>query len=475
MNDAKILDFCSEMWDRQIVPQLAEYIKIPAKSPMFDPDWAERGYVKEAMDLLEHWVRAQPVTGMKVERIQLPGRTPLLFIDIPGKGDDIVLMYGHMDKQPEMTGWNVDLAPWKPVISDDKLYGRGGADDGYATFASLTAIMALNERGMDHSRCVVLIEGCEESGSYDLPFYINHLAPRIGTPSLVICLDSGCGNYDQLWLTTSLRGLAGGTLRVKVLEEGVHSGDASGIVPSSFRILRALLDRIEDPVTGKIRADVLHVDIPAERIAQANEAAHVLGTHVYDKFPWLPGMKPMAGDLEELVLNRTWRPALSITGADGMPALQDAGNVLRPQTAVKISLRIPPTLDPVLASNKLKEMLEANPPYGASVEFEVEKSSMGWAAPSLKSWLSDSIDTASKEFFGPKSAAMGEGGTIPFMGMLQERFPDAQFMVTGLLGPKSNAHGPNEFLHIPTGKKLTASVAKVLRDHYVNRGDKAAA
>ncbi|HVF35924.1 MAG TPA: M20/M25/M40 family metallo-hydrolase, partial [Candidatus Saccharimonadia bacterium] len=396
MNDAKILDFCSEMWDRQIVPQLAEYIKIPAKSPMFDPEWVERGYIKEAMDLLEHWVRAQPITGMKVERIQLPGRTPLMLIDIPGKGDDIVLMYGHMDKQPEMTGWNVDLAPWKPVIADDKLYGRGGADDGYATFASLTAVMALNERGVDHSRCVVLIEGCEESGSYDLPFYINHLAPRIGSPSLVICLDSGCGNYDQLWLTTSLRGLAGGTLRVKVLEEGVHSGDASGIVPSSFRILRALLDRIEDPSTGAIRADVLHVDIPQERVAQAAEAAHVLGTHVYDKFPWLPGMKPMAQDLTELVLNRTWRPALSITGAEGMPALQDAGNVLRPQTAVKISMRIPPTLDPLVASNKLKQMLEDNPPYGAKVEFEVEKSSMGWAAPSLKSWLRDSVDTASK-------------------------------------------------------------------------------
>jgi len=475
MNDAKILDFCSEMWDRQIVPQLAEYIKIPAKSPMFDPDWVERGYMKEAMDLLEHWVRAQPVTGMTVERIQLPGRTPLMFIDIPGKGDDIVLMYGHMDKQPEMTGWNVDLAPWKPVIADDKLYGRGGADDGYATFASLTAVMALNERGVDHSRCVILIEGCEESGSYDLPYYINHLAPRIGSPSLVICLDSGCGNYDQLWLTTSLRGIAGGTLRVKVLEEGVHSGDASGIVPSSFRILRALLDRIEDASTGAIRADVLHVDIPQERVAQATEAARVLGSHVYDKFPWLPGMTPMAQDLTELVLNRTWRPALSITGAEGMPALQDAGNVLRPQTSVKVSMRIPPTLDPMVASNKLKQMLEENPPYGAQVEFEVEKSSMGWAAPSLKSWLRDSVDTASKQYFGPNSAAMGEGGTIPFMGMLQERFPEAQFMVTGLLGPKSNAHGPNEFLHIPTGKKLTASVAKVLRDHYVNRGAPAAA
>jgi acetylornithine deacetylase/succinyl-diaminopimelate desuccinylase-like protein len=474
MNSDKLYDFVAEMWDRQIVPELTEYIRIPNKSPLFDRQWAEHGYMKAALDLIEHWVRAQPISGMTVERLQLPGRTPLLFIDIPGKGDDVVLLYGHMDKQPEMTGWATDLGPWTPVLAGDRLYGRGGADDGYATYASLTAIMALKERGLDHARCVVLIEGCEESGSYDLPFYINFLAERIGSPSLVVCLDSGAGNYDQLWLTTSLRGIAGGTLRVKVLEEGVHSGDASGIVPSSFRILRALLDRIEDPVSGRLRSDLMYVDIPAERVAQAREVAAVLGPEVYTKFPWAGGTRPMADDLAEMVLNRTWRPTLSVTGAEGLPALQDAGNVLRPQTAVKLSVRIPPTLDPVRASNNLKELLEKDPPYGARVEFEVEKSSTGWAAPSLRHWLADSIDTASKTYFGPKSASMGEGGTIPFMGMLQERFPDAQFMVTGLLGPKSNAHGPNEFLHIPTGKRLTAAVAKVVADHYVNRGDRLA-
>lgn len=466
----KVMDFVSEKWDREIVPQLSTYIKIPNKSPMFDPQWSERGYMDEAMSLIESWVRDQPISGMQVERIQLPGRTPLLFIEIPGKGDDTVLLYGHMDKQPEMVGWNVDLAPWKPVLSGDKLYGRGGADDGYATFASLTAIMALKDRGLDHSRCVVLIEGCEESGSYDLPFYINYLANRIGTPSLVVCLDSGCGNYDQLWLTTSLRGLAGGTLRVRVLEEGVHSGDASGVVPSSFRVLRQLLDRIEDPVTGRIRIDPLYVDIPGERIEQAAEASQVLGTAIYDKFPFLPGMQPMGSDLSELVLNRTWRPTLSVTGADGLPSLMDAGNVLRPQTSVKLSVRLPPTMDGERASRLLKEVLENDPPYGSRVEFEVEKSASGWAAPATAEWLRQSVNEASRKYFGPRAAAMGEGGTIPFMGMLQERFPDAQFVVTGLLGPKSNAHGPNEFLHIPTGKKLTASMASVIHEHYVNRG-----
>ena len=472
-NTQKVMDFVSEKWDREIVPQLSTYIKIPNKSPMFDPQWSEHGYMAEAMSLIEAWVRDQPIAGMTVERIQLPGRTPLLFIDIPGKGDETVLLYGHMDKQPEMTGWNVDLAPWTPVLSGDRLYGRGGADDGYATFASLTAIMALKDRGLDHARCVVLIEGCEESGSYDLPFYINHLAQRIGTPSLVVCLDSGCGNYDQLWLTTSLRGLAGGTLRVRVLEEGVHSGDASGVVPSSFRVLRQLLDRIEDPVTGRLRIAPLYVDIPSERIEQAREASNVLGTAIYDKFPFLPGMQPMGQDLSDLVLNRTWRPTLSITGADGLPSLMDAGNVLRPQTSVKLSVRLPPTMDGETASRLLKEALEKDPPYGARVEFEVEKSATGWAAPTTATWLRESVNQASRTYFGPRAAAMGEGGTIPFMNMLQERFPQAQFVVTGLLGPKSNAHGPNEFLHIPTGKKLTASMANVLHEHYVNRGGNA--
>ena len=466
----KVMDFVSEKWDREIVPQLTTYIKIPNKSPMFDPQWVEHGYMAEAMSLIESWVRDQPIAGMTVERIQLPGRTPLLFIEIPGKGEETVLLYGHMDKQPEMTGWNVGLEPWKPVLSGDKLYGRGGADDGYATYASLTAIMALKNSGLDHARCVVLIEGCEESGSYDLPFYINHLANRIGTPSLVVCLDSGCGNYDQLWLTTSLRGLAGGTLRVRVLEEGVHSGDASGVVPSSFRVLRQLLDRIEDPLTGHMRIDPLYVDIPGERIEQAQEASQVLGTAIYDKFPFLPGMHPMGQDLTDLVLNRTWRPTLSVTGADGLPSLMDAGNVLRPQTSVKLSVRLPPTMDGEKASRLLKEALEKDPPYGARVEFEVEKSASGWAAPATAIWLRESVNQASREYFGPRAAAMGEGGTIPFMGMLQERFPQAQFVVTGLLGPKSNAHGPNEFLHIPTGKKLTASMAKVIHEHYANRG-----
>lgn len=466
---AAIDTFVGGLWDDQIVPHLIEYIRIPNKSPMFDPDWVEHGHMERAVELLAGWARAQPIAGMQLEVVRLPGRTPLIYIDIPASGDggsdDCVLLYGHLDKQPEMTGWDDDLGPWTPVLKGDKLYGRGGADDGYAIFGSLAAVMALQQQRVSHARCVILIEACEESGSYDLPAYVDHLAARIGKPSLVVCLDSGCGNYEQLWCTTSLRGMVGGNLSVEVLGEGVHSGDASGVVPSSFRILRALLSRLEDETSGHIKPEGLHMPIPAERQAQARKVAEVLGDAVFDKFPFLEGVRPICDDLAELVLNRTWRPALSITGVAGMPPLESAGNVLRPLTAVKLSLRLPPTLDGEQAGALVRTTLLDAPPYGAKVSLSLEKSSTGWNAPALAPWLETAIDDASRACFGKPAMYMGEGGSIPFMGMLGEKFPDAQFMITGVLGPHSNAHGPNEFLHIPMGKKVTACVSHVLAAH----------
>ncbi|WP_338339071.1 M20 family metallopeptidase [Xanthomonas euvesicatoria] len=470
MDSAKIDQFISDTWDREIVPQLVDYIRIPNKSPMFDADWVAHGYMEQAVVLMETWARAQAIDGMQVEVVRLEGRTPLIFIEIPAtgpeSGEDTVLLYGHLDKQPEMTGWDPDLGPWEPVLRDDKLYGRGGADDGYAIFGSLAAILALRNQGLPHARCVVLIEACEESGSYDLPAYVDHLAERIGKPSLVVCLDSGCGNYEQLWCTTSLRGLTGGNLTVKVLEEGVHSGDASGVVPSSFRLLRQLLSRIEDETTGRILLDGLHVEVPAERLTQAKAAAATLDTAIFDKFPMVNGLVPMHEDLTELVLNRTWRPALSITGVDGMPPLASAGNVLRPQTAVKLSLRLPPTADGKACGELLKTALLRDPPNGAQVTLELEKASSGWNAPAMAPWLEKAINDASQAFFDKPAMYMGEGGSIPFMGMLGEKFPGAQFMITGVLGPHSNAHGPNEFLHIPMGKRVTACVSQVIADHH---------
>jgi len=471
MDPAKLSGFLSQIWGDEIVPQLIEYIRIPNKSPAFDPDWAAHGYMEDAVTLLERWARRKvaAIPGARLDVVRLPHRTPVILIDIPGEGDESVLLYGHLDKQPEMKGWSQGRGPWTPFLDGDKLYGRGGADDGYAMFGALAAIAALRAQAVPHARCVLLIEACEESGSYDLPHYVSHLAGRLGNPSLVVCLDSGCGNYEQLWLTTSLRGMVSGALTVSVLDEGVHSGDASGVVPSSFRILRRLLSRLEDEVSGAIRPAELHVQVPAARIAQASTAAAALGPNVYAKFPLVPGMSPMSDDLVELVLNRTWRPQLAVTGIDGLPEPSDAGNVLLPYTSAKLSLRLPPTLDADRAGAFTRKLLEEEPPYGASVRFEANDATTGWNAPAVAPWLERSLAQASAAAFGTPPAYMGEGGSIPFMAMLGERFPQAQFVVTGVLGPHSNAHGPNEFLHIPTARRLSAVIAYVLAEHQASR------
>ncbi len=470
MDNKKTAAFVGKMWDEEIVPEISDYIRVPNKSPHFDPDWEKHGHMETAVQMLEAWCRTQPIEGMTVEVARIEGRTPVLFIDIPGQSEDVVLLYGHYDKQPEFSGWDDDLDPWTPVIKDGKLYGRGGADDGYATFGSLTAIRALQEQGIPHAHCVVIVEGCEESGSFDLPYYIDLLEDRIGSPDLVVCLDAECGNYDQLWCTTSLRGNLTGTLRVDVLTEGVHSGSASGVVPSSFRTARQLLSRIEDENSGRILLESLHADIPEQRLEQAAKAADTLQELVYEKFPWAIDAPQPGESNKELMLNNTWRPTLAVTGQEGMPDLVNAGNVLLPYTVLKLSFRLPPTVDAKKAATAVESALEADTPPLVKVEFDADSSMAGWNAPAIAPWLEASMQKASQAFFGKPSMYMGTGGTIPFMGMLGERFPEAQFLITGLLGPKSNAHGPNEFLHIETGKRLTSCVAQVLEDHFTRSG-----
>ncbi|MGC9955049.1 MAG: M20 family metallopeptidase [Rhizomicrobium sp.] len=467
MDNTSLTRFMSGIWGNDIVPTLTNYIRIPNKSPMFDPDWEQHGHMDKVVALFEKWARDKitKLPGATLEVVKVAGRTPLILVEVPGKADGTVFLYGHLDKQPEMTGWADGMGPWTPVLKDDKLYGRGGADDGYAMFAALSALLALGEQNIAHARAVIAIEAGEESGSPDLPFYIEHLAARIGTPDLIVCLDSGCGNYDQLWLTTSLRGIAAGKLTVRVLKEGVHSGDASGIVPSSFRILRSLLSRIEDETSGTIKLDELFVTVPADRVEQARAAASILGDEIFTKLPFAGHTGPMATTRVEMILNRSWKPQLAVIGMDGYPLPQNAGNVLLPYTTAKLSLRTPPTCDAPAAVTALKRTLEADPPYGADVAFEAEAGQSGWNAPSLTPWLEASLSAASNAHFGRPVAYMGEGGSIPFMAMLGKKFPKTQFVVTGVLGPGSNAHGPNEFLHIPTAKKLSACIAQVLADH----------
>jgi acetylornithine deacetylase/succinyl-diaminopimelate desuccinylase-like protein len=466
MDQTRLKNFVEKIWDETVVPTLTDYMRIPNKSPAFDPDWQSHGYMRDAVKLMEAWARDHLPSGATLDIVQLPGRTPLMFMEIPGTSKETILLYGHLDKQPEMVGWAEGTGPWTPVRVGDKLFGRGGADDGYAMFAALSAVLALRDQQAPHARCVIVIEACEESGSPDLPFYVDHLAARIGEPSLVICLDSGCGDYERLWLTTSLRGMAAGTLTVRVLDEGVHSGDASGVVPSSFRILCELLARLEDQKTGDIVPSELYVHIPPQRIEQARGAAEILGDSLYTKFPFAGQTGPVARDLAELVLNRTWRPQLAVIGIDGVPAPQNAGNVMLPYTTARLSLRLPPIFPGAEAGELLKQLLEDAPPYGSVVSFTGSEAASGWNAPALSPWLEDAVTRASKSAFGPAPAYMGEGGSIPFMAMLGEKFPRTQFVVTGVLGPHSNAHGPNEFLHIPTGKRVTMAVASIIADHF---------
>jgi acetylornithine deacetylase/succinyl-diaminopimelate desuccinylase-like protein len=455
----------AKFWDEAIVPALVDYIRIPAKSPHFDKDWASHGHVDAAVKLAADWCRRHAPQGMKLEVVKLEGRTPLLLIEVEGKAPGNILVYGHLDKQPEMTGWREGLGPWSPVLQEGRLYGRGGADDGYAVFCALASIRALQREKRPHARVAILIECCEESGSYDLPAYLDALAPRIGAPDLVIGLDSGCGNYEQLWGTSSLRGLVNGVLTVEVLSEGVHSGDASGVVASSFRVARQLLERIEDGETGIVKHSAFHAQVPEERAGQAKRAAEVLGAEVWRKFPFAKGMQPVTIDLSDLVLNRTWRPMLAVTGADGLPPPAAAGNVLRPKTSLVLSLRLPPTVKAESAARQLQAILETDPPYGARVKFEYGQAASGWHAPQTAAWLEAAIDTASVKHFGKGAMWMGEGGTIPFMAMLGAKFPQAQFLITGVLGPQSNAHGPNEFLHLDYAKRLTSCVADVIAAH----------
>jgi acetylornithine deacetylase/succinyl-diaminopimelate desuccinylase-like protein len=474
-NAAQLEGRIAKQWDGEIVPQLVEYVRIPAKSPHFDPQWREAGQIEAAIQQARAWLMRQPVIGLEIKVVRLEDRTPVLYFDIPatpGGGNHTALLYGHLDKQPEMTGWRPGLGPWKPVIEQGRLYGRGAADDGYAVYAALAAILALDVQQVPRPRCVGLIETCEESGSYDLPAYLDALAPYMGSVGLVIALDSGAGNYDQLWVTTSLRGLVNGTLSVDILDEGVHSGDAGGVVPESFRIARQLLDRLDDSRTGLVKPAEFACEIPDERFDQARQAAQILGDTLWQRFPWASCCddagsqrlfaQPVTKDPIELILNRTWRAALAVTGAEGLPSLESAGNVQRPRTALKLSLRLPPLVDGERAARAMKAMLEDDAPYSARVSFDPDSAATGWNAPAGAPWFEKAIGVASQTLFSKPAAYMGEGGTIPFMSMLGAKFPQAQILVTGVLGPKSNAHGPNEFLDIAYAKKITAATAMII-------------
>jgi acetylornithine deacetylase/succinyl-diaminopimelate desuccinylase-like protein len=459
----------SRLWENDVLPSLTGLVEIPALSQAFDPDWDIHGQLAAAVDHVRSWIAARNLPGATLDVVRVDGRSPVLLVDVPatpGAEDrGTVLLYGHLDKQPPVGGWSEGLGPWTPVLRDGKLFGRGSADDGYAGYAATTALEAIHAAGGQHARSVVLLETGEESGSPDLPIYLEHVAERLGQVSFVICLDSGGNDYERLWLTTSLRGLAQVHATVRVLDSAQHSGLASGVVPSSFRVLRQLLDRIEDVETGEIKLAELNVTIPDNRVAEARATVEVAPGAIKSTFPLAEGTRPVSDDELELMLNNTWRPTLSVIGASGFPEPANAGNVLRDSTTLALSFRLPPTADSAAALNAVEKALTTDVPYSATVELSGVEHAGGWNAPDAAPWLSAALEQVSKDVFGAPWRSAGLGGSIPFMGLLAEKYPAAQFLVTGALGPDSNAHVPDEWLHLAHARRITEAIAHTLHAH----------
>lgn len=473
-----------------ITKAIEEFVAIPNISPGFDREWDKNGLLDKAAravasslsDLLAMWsARGVKTDDIKIDLIGADDaplmdgsrrRSPFVHVSVPAFGgadsEGTVLLYGHMDKQPHLDQalWTEEFSPTEAVIKDGRLYGRGGADDGYAPYSAISALMALREQDCAHAESHIIIEGCEESGSEDFDFYLKMLAPELGDVRLIFCIDGICGTYDRLWIANSLRGAVSAEVSVGVLKEGVHSGIASGIVPSSFRIFRSLLSRFEDERTGEVIAHSLRVTIPAEFRRAAERALDVLGREAYDIFPVIDAkMRYEAEDPIELLLNNTWRATVAVTGFDGYPKPADAGNVLLPETRAVVSFRIPPTIDAKEAAREIERIFKTDPPYGAKIDFKLRSAGSGWASVEPASWFDEAIEQSSKEFFGKPAARFGVGASVPIIITLADLYPKCEIMITGVEGPGANAHGPREMLHLPMAAGVTKCIARVIASH----------
>ncbi len=453
-------------WDHEVMPTFRDFLRIPNKSPDFDPDWESNGNLDAAAALLQGWVLKQPIHNITCDIIREAGKTPLLLINIPANCDTehCTLFYGHHDKQPEATGWSDGLSPWEPVERDNKLYGRGSGDDGYAIFSAITALVACQAEGIDHGHVQIIIEGCEESGSADLAYYLEKLDTRIKPPHLIICLDSGCGNYDQLWVTSSLRGMIGGTLGIETLTEGIHSGRGSGVVPAGFDILKTLLNRIQNTETHAVTLASCLSNVPEKLHQITKNNADTVAPLMTGMLPWKNKTTPVTSDKTELLLNMTWRAQLSVTGMSGLPSIEDAGNVTQPHISAKLSMRLPPNVNSEHALSDMSRTLLEDPPHNAHITFQADEPGDGWYIDQGLDFVERVCNEASDCLFNMPCAFYGEGGSIPFMNTVSQHYPSSTILVLGVLGPGSNAHGPNEFLHIPFVKKLTTALTKIINE-----------
>ena len=452
-----------EIWEDSILPSLSEFIEIKALSPLFEPKWAELGELDKTIELFCNCLDNQEISGMKSETHRIDGKSPVLLVTVDGTGPGEVIFYSHLDKQPSKPElWSDGLHPLKAVRRDPWLYGRGTIDDGYGGYLCATSVRLLQEAGIPHPRCTFLIETCEESGSFDLPPYLDALTGELGNPDMIVVMDSGGPDYDHIWMTEALRGLVSGTLSVKVSHEGIHSGNSGGSIPSSFRIIRELLDRVEDSKTGEVLIPEMHVEIGEDVQDKAKALAEVVGGSIWEQFPTVDTLVPVASTTEEMIIAMNWEPTLCVIGVDGIPPVQVAGNVLRTNTDLKLSFRIPPGVDSEAVISIVKEILEDEPPFGAEVSFTPDSCADGFHAPPLQGKVRDAIHESSLSLTGLPPLATWTGGTIPFMAMMQRKYPEAMFLCTGASGPGNNAHGPDEKLHIPSSKRLTVVLSSTI-------------
>ena len=459
----RLIERADELWEDSIIPSLSEFIGIEALSPGFEPDWELKGELNSAIELFSSWLVDQELDGMTYKIHQIEGRTPVLLVTVEGTGPGEVIFYSHLDKQPSREHlWSEGLHPLKAVRRDPWLFGRGALDDGYGGYVCVTALKMLQEQGVPYPRSHFLIETCEESGSYDLPPYLDELTQELGNPNLIVVLDSGGPDYEHIWVTEALRGLVAGTLSVKVSNEGVHSGMSGGVIPSSFRIQRILLDRVEDSNSGEILIPEMHVEISDKVRKEAEDLGGLLGDELWSQLPVVDNLKPQNEGAAEILLDMNWRPAMSVIGADGIPPTQTAGNVLRTNTDLKLSFRIPPGVKAEEIDIILKDKFEQAPPYGSKVEYIPDAAADGFHAPAMDGKLAEALNEASMHISGLQPMATWVGGTIPFMAMMQEKYPKAQFLCTGTGGPGNNAHGPDEKMHIPSSKRLTAVLSATI-------------
>eukprot|EP00930_Biecheleria_cincta_P001434 TRINITY_DN102578_c0_g1_i1.p1 TRINITY_DN102578_c0_g1~~TRINITY_DN102578_c0_g1_i1.p1 ORF type:complete len:509 (+),score=102.59 TRINITY_DN102578_c0_g1_i1:153-1679(+) len=467
MDSVETMRIVEEEWNAAM-PVLQDFVRIPNLTPLRDADWETNGLLDKATDHVANWVKAQNLDRCTVEIFKDEGNSPFLFIEVGGtpgspKAASTILMYGHLDKQPHGEGWDEDAGPTAAVIKDGKLFGRGAGDDGYAVFSCIIALKALQRQGVAHPRTVILAECSEESGSMHLSHYVQKLDGRIGTPSAVYCLDAGVEDYNRFWLNTSLRGALAATLEVSISSIAQHSGTAGGIVPDVHRIMRQLLARIEDVNTGRMLLPDFFTKIPVERQAEMKAASEALGyPQTSRKIPFLPGCHPVVDDAFQLYRANSWEPSMAVIGSEGIPGFASASPILATSHKIMLAVRLPPMVDPEIAAAAMKSVLERDPPCGAKVCVDFKFKVKGFHAGEVKPNLEKAMNQASEQIFGKPPGSFGCGGTIPLMNILQEMFPDASLIVSGILGPGSNEHGPNESMPIEYAKKFTACVSMIM-------------